>query len=191
MIDPLATWIAEFKKLPQDLTGNDSPKNIANFIDQRVTNKLDLNNSIAKFDPTPIFTWQKSIFQAVLTIIAKMPSPEVISPAIKMANAWQSATLASTFIISAGAAVSPPPPATDGIAATAVAVIDPATLALAYSGLISDLSSVGPVNMQADAELPKAIYKAFTKITYTITGIDTKPPPVGPIPIILPLTAVQ
>lgn len=191
MIDPLATWIAEFEKLPLDKTGNESPKNIANFIDLRVTNKLDLNNSIAKFSPTPIFTWKKDIFENLFKLVSLIPSIDPITPAMKIASAWQSATLASTLIISSGATVAPPPPGTNGNAATAIAVIDPPTLATAYAGLIADLSKAKPSKTKAESELAKAIYKAFTKITYTITGVDTKPPPTGPIPFTLPLTGVM
>ena len=191
MIDPLPIWLAEFEKLPQDSTGTQSPKNITDFIDQRVTGKLDLNNSIAKFTPPPQFTWQKGIFLPLYSVIAKMPAVDPITPAIKIATAWQTATAASMMILSAGSNIVPPPPGTNGIAATVVAVIDPATLATAYSTLIADLSKLKATPVAANSEFPKAMYKAFTSITFSITGIDTKPPPVGPIPIVLPLTGVM
>ena len=191
MIDPIAMWLVEFATIPPDTTGDQAPKNIADFLDQRVTAKLDLNNSIAKITPPPQFTWQKSIFQAQFMLLSKIPAVDPISPAIKIAQAWQAATMASTLMISAGAAIAPPPPGTNGIAATAVAIIDPATLAAAMSGLIADLSAAQPTPSAATSVLPKALYKAFTSITYTITGMDTKPPPTGPIPIMLPLTGVM
>jgi len=191
MIDPMATWLAEFQNIPPDTTGDLAPKNIANFVDLRVTGKLDLDNSIAKVSPPPQFTWQKAIFQAQFALLSKIPAPDTITPALKLAQAWQTATLSSTLIISAGATIAPPPPATNGQALTAVAVIDPATLALAVQGLISDLSSASPTPVQANSVLPKALYKAFTSITFTITGIDTKVPPLVPAPILLPLTKVM
>jgi hypothetical protein len=191
MIDPLPIWLAEFEKLPQDKDGTQSPKNITEFIDKRVTGKLDLNNSVAKFSPPPQFTWQKSVFQPLYAIIAKVPSPDPATPAIKIATAWQTSILASTMILSAGSSIVPPPPGTNGIAATVVAVIDPATVTLAYTTLIADLLKLKATPVAADSEFPKAMYKAFTTITYSITGIDTKPPPAGPIPIVLPLTGVM
>lgn len=191
MIDPLPTWIAEFEKLPPDTTGDQAPKNISKFIDERVTKKLDLNNSIAKISPPPQFTWQPSIFQGLFALVAKIPSIDPVIPATKIAQAWQQATLASTLVITSGASFAPPPPGTNGIAATAIAIIDPATLALAVTGLIADLVSAQPTPSAAAAVLPKALYKAFTSITFTITGMDTKPPPTGPIPIVLPITGVM
>jgi len=191
MIDPLPTWLADFALLPPDSTGSEAPKNIANFLDTKVTNKLDLNNSIAKVSPPPQFTWQKSIFQNLFALVSKIPSPDPITPAAKIAQAWQQATMASTLVISAGATIAPPPPGTNGVAATAVALIDPATLALAVTNLITDLAAAGPTPTAAASVLPKALYKAFTSITFTITGMDTKPPPAGPIPILLPITGVM
>ena len=191
MIDPLPTWLTEFEKLPPDSDGTKAPKEIANFLDQRVTKKLGLKNSPVTLSPPPQFTWQKGIFQPLFAAVAMIPSIDPLTPALKIAAAWQSATVASTMIISAGAAMNPPPPGTNGIVGTAVAVIDPATLALAVSGLISDLVSAKPAAAAAAATLPRAMYKAFTTLTYTITGIDTKPPPTGPIPFVLPLTGVM
>ena len=188
MIDPLPLWIVEYEKLPQDKTGFDSPGNITNFINDRVNQKVDLN---VKFSPPPVFTWQKAIFESLFRIISITPSLDPITPAIKVATAWQTSILASTMIISAGATMSPPPPPTNGIISIATAVIDPATVAAAFSGIIADLSSAKPSPTRLQAELPKAIYKAFTKITYTVTGIDTSPPPTGPFPFALPLTSVS
>ena len=37
---------------------------------------------------------------------------------------------------------------------------------------------------------PEAMFTAFTKLRYTITGLDTKPPPSGPIPFTFPPTPV-
>lgn len=190
MIDPLATWLSEFEKIPQDTTGDQAPKNMANFINERVTGKIDLSNSVAKFSPPPSFTWQKSTFESLFRIVSKTPSPDPITSAIKIATAWQSATLTSTMVITAGATINPPPPGTNGIAGTAIAILDPASLSLAYAGLISDLSGSKPSAARAQSKLAKAIYTAFTKLTFTITGVDTKPPPTGPIPILLPLTPV-
>ena len=66
MIDPLPVWLAEFEKLPPDADGTKAPKEIANFLDQRVTKKLGLKNSPVTLSPPPQFTWQKGIFQPLL-----------------------------------------------------------------------------------------------------------------------------
>ena len=191
MIDPLPTWLAEFEKLPPDTTGDQAPKNITDFLDARVTGKLDLNNSIAKFSPPPSFTWQKALFQTQFMLLSKIPAPDPISPALKIAQAWQTATMASTMVITAGATVLPPPPGSNGQVSVAIAIVDPATLALAVATLISDLSGAKPSPSASASVLPKALYKAFTSITFTVTGVDTKVPPLVPAPILLPLTGVM
>jgi len=194
MIDPLPIWIVEWEKLPQDSTGNDSPKNITTFLNDRVTNKLDLDNSIVKFTPPPQFTWQKGLFENLFKIISKTPSFDPITPAIKIATAWQTATLASTMMISSGAQFAPPLPPSNGIVAIAAAVIDPATLAIAYTGIIADLSSGTPAEIRSKAVFPKALFKAFSSITFTVSGIDTTLPPpagIGPVPFVYPLTKVM
>lgn len=191
MLDPLSTWLSEYEKLPVDKTGDDSPKNIANFLDQRVNKKMDLKNSTVKMTPPPQFMWAKGVFQSLFAIITKIPVPDQITPAISIATAWQSSILASGMIIQTGASMNPPPPGTNAIVGSAVAILDPPTLAAAYSTLISDLVNAKPSSKNSEAEFPKAMYKAFSSLTYTITGVDTKPPPTGPIPFTLPLTGVQ
>lgn len=189
-IDSLSIWLDEFEKIPQDPTGDLAPKYLAEFVDKRVTEKLDTDSKIVKWNPPPTYKWKKEIFEAVLRIICKAPVNAPLLPAIKMADAWQKATLASTFLIEPNAKMNPPFPATNGIGAAPVAIIDPASVALAYAYLVAQLSSVLPVPQQRGAVFPRAVRQAFLMLTYTITGIDTKPPPTGPIPFTYPLTPV-
>ena len=191
LIDALNIWLDEFEKLPDDPTGDMSPTNLANFVNVRVTGKLDTSTSIVKWDPPPSFTWQKSIFEDTLRAISKVPSSDPIIPAIKIATGWQNAVIASTVVIQPQAIMNPPFPATSGIAATAVSIIDPASVALGYAHLVAQLSGVLPVNIKKAAVFPKAIREAFLMLTVTISGVDTKPPPTGPIPFNYPMTKIQ
>lgn len=191
MIDALDIWLDEFDKLPQDPTGDMSPTNLANFVDDRVTGKLDTSTAIVKWEPAPSFTWQKSIFESTLRAISKVPSSSPIIPAIKIATGWQSATLASKVTIQPQAKMDPPFPATTGIAATATCIIDPASVALGYALLVAKLSGVIPVNTRKESVFPRAIRDAFLLVTVTISGIDTTPPPTGPIPYNYPMTKIQ
>jgi hypothetical protein len=99
LIDALDIWLDEFEKLPNDPTGDMSPTNMANFVNDRVTGKLDTSTSIVKWEPAPSFTWQKSIFEDTIRAISKIPSSDPIIPAIKIATGWQNATLASQITI--------------------------------------------------------------------------------------------
>jgi hypothetical protein len=189
--DPLDIWLDEFEKIPQDPTGDLAPKNLADFVDQRVTRKLETSSQVVQWTPAPTFTWQKATFESTLRILCKIPSVLPLTPAIQMATAWKTATLISTFMIQPQAKMNPPAPATTGIAATAGAVIDPASVELAYVYLVAQLGSVVPVSNQKGAVFPRAFRQAFLMVTYTISGIDTTPPPAGPIPFMYPMTPVQ
>ena len=189
-MDPLPVWLQEWENLPVDATGTQSPKDIANFVDERVTGKLEFG-PLAKFTPPPKFTWQKALFESALRILALVPSPDPITPRTAMANAWQTATLASLMGITApGTTINPPPPPTTGSVLTAVALIDPPTVAVAYAGFLSDLLTAPPATTPAESVFPRACFKAFTQLTFSVTGTDTTPTPAGPLPIVMPLTAV-
>ena len=190
-IDKLDIWLDKFAALPQDPTGDLAPRNIAEFVDQRVSSKLETNTNMVQWTPAPTFTWQKSIFESTLKILCKIPSPLAIIPATSLATSWQTATLASSFAIQPQAKMNKPLPATNGIAATAVAVIDPPSVALAYAYLLPQLIAVPATSDPKEAVFPKAVRQAFLMLTYTITGVDTTPTPAGPIPFLFPLTGVS
>jgi hypothetical protein len=84
-----------------------------------------------------------------------------------------------------------PFPATSGVVAASVSLIDPASVAAAFAYLVAELSGVKPVAVQKEAVFPKAVRQAFLMLTVTISGTDTKPPPAGPIPFSYPLTLVE
>lgn len=190
-IDSLDIWLDEFEKLPQDPTGDQSPRDLANYINDRVTRKMETSSSVVKWSPEPSFTWQKAIFENVLRIICKIPSPETVTPAIKLATAWKEATLISTFSIQPQAKMNPPAPATTGIAASAGAVIDPSSVALGFTYLVSQLSSILPARTRQESAFPRAFRQAFLMLTVTISGVDTTTPPAGPIPFVYPMTPVM
>lgn len=189
-IDPLPVWYNEYEKLPMDSTGLVSPKNLGKFIANRVNNKLSTQPSIVGFTPVPIFTWQSSLFIAALQIVAKTPAFEKISPAMKIASAWQSATQASTFIIQPGATYTPPLPPTNSIASTAQVIINPASIAAGYSLIVNGLSNAPMALKRSQAAFPRVLRDAFMSIKLDITGTDTSVPPAGPYPILYPMTAV-
>lgn len=190
-VDPASIWVDTFKLLPQDPTGDLAPTNIANWVNDRVEGKLETSSQVVQFTPPPQFGWQKGIFEETLKAVCKIPSPIAAAPAIKLASAWKDAALASTFTIAPGGNMNPPPSGTNGIVGEGVAVIDPPSVALAYTYLVEQLSGALPVSDRSNSVLPKAFRQAFLMLTYTISGIDTKPPPSGPIPFSLPLTPVQ
>jgi hypothetical protein len=183
--DPLSVWKSKYKDLKPDESGAVGPKNLTNFIDERVTQKLEFDPGQATLSPPPTFTWSKNIFKAALSALVATPDPA--SSKTVMATAWISATQASTMVIASGATLSPP--VGSGIIGTAVAIVDPPSVTLAGAQLLKDLLKADSPPDQADSVLPVAFQKAFAALTFSITGADATAP--TPIPIVLPLTKVK
>jgi hypothetical protein len=187
MIDPEPVWKSQFALIPQDPTGALGPFLIATYVSLRVSGKLDISPTLVKFDPPPIFTWVQPPFENALKSIATVPSVDPVTPATIIANGWAASVTTTQLIILPGALMNPPPPPTNGIVATAVAVIDPASVATGVKGIISELVSAVPVSVQADARLPIAIRDAFLGLKYIITGVDTKAPTPTPFTLNAPV----
>jgi hypothetical protein len=185
-IDPLPVWKDEFEKLGVDSTGGDSPRKITEVIDQRVTGKLSIDPKVTLFVGGATFTWQKSIFLPLFKLATAIPSPEPVTPATAIAAAWAAATQASQLNILPGP-MNPPPPGT-GILASALAVIDPPSVLLGQAAIITKLVSAPPSPTPEGNVFPVAFREAFSKVTITITGLDTTTP--TPIPFLFPLSPV-
>ena len=189
-IDPLPVWKVKFAEIPPDPTGQLSPILISAFVAERVTGKLIISPTAVEFQPPPTYAWVPTFLESTLRSLAVVPSVEPITPNTKIAQAWSQGCAAAQLIITPGAKMNPPPPGTNGIVATAAAVIDPASLTAATTSLIQELIAAPPAGTPATVVFPEAMFKAFTKLKYVITGLDTKPPPSGPIPFTFPQAPV-
>lgn len=178
MIDPLSTWISTFALLKpsSDLSWSD---NIATFTASRVV-APQLLTLTGQF----LFSFAEPIFASALKALP--PTPDKISAASAFANAWQSAILASPLVTLPGAfLLSPTPPTLFSVVASTI--VDPDSLVLATQGLTQDLVSTPP--SLDSSSYPKALYKAFTTLTYTVIGTNSVPPPAGPLPFTAPKLA--
>jgi len=188
MRDEKQIWIDEHAKLPIDKTPGAGAKRIATLLNERVTGKQSIKDATLGLSPKAKFTWQKPIFQAIMEAVVT-PALDPVVPLTILATAWGTACLASTMIITSGAEMSPPPPGTNGIVGTAIAIIDPPSVAIGQAYIIAQLLLAPKVGEQKESKFPVVMYEAFGFLTYTITGIDTKTPEqAGPVPFILPLT---
>lgn len=185
--DPESVWKDEYKKIPPATDFLSGPRNLATFVDQRVTGKLVIDPGLAKMDPPPTFTWTKALFQTQLLLLA--PTPDPISGIIKMVGAWTTATQASFLVIAPGTKIEPPPAGTNGIVGAVVAIMDPPSVTLASAAFLANMLAADAPPDQADSIFPVECFKAFSKLTFTITGIDTTAP--TPLPIVMPLTGVK
>lgn len=180
MQDPLPIWKAQYELIPKDgvLAAPQGALNIANYVSQRVTGKLTLAPIIG--GPPAIFTFNPAAFAAPLS--ALVPSPDPITGKTAMANAWQAAALASVMLVTPGAYVGAPTPAT--IFSVVACVVNPASVAAAYAALLSSMLALQATPLPS--QIPDLLYAAFASLTYNLTGLNSIPPPAGP----LPLTAI-
>jgi len=184
--DSVTIWKTEYKKLPLESKPGKGPKNLSSFIAERVASKLVINPGTLKIDPVPVFSWQKSLFETPLLALVATADP--VTPKVLLTQAWSTSILASTMTITPGSKLNPPPPGTNGIVGTALAIADPPSVALATSSFLAKLIAA-EAGSGVDSAFPEACHDAFSKITFTITGTDTTVP--TPIPFLLPLTGVQ
>jgi hypothetical protein len=181
-IDPEPIWKQQFASLAPD-SKMEWPTNIANIVDQRVTNKLQISGITGQVT----FTWQKAIFENILKTMA--PSPTTASGAQVIASAWQSATAVSTVVVAPGSSVGAPSPPTI-FSVVISSLIDPPSIAAGSQIIVAMLTASAPVQNSMDAAIGPAILKAFKLLTVSVIGINSIPPPAGPTPLNAPFLPV-
>lgn len=165
-IDSEQVWKDEFKKLPQvSSSTSDGMNNLADFVAARVAG-MKIGSPITG---TSSFTFNRSAFVSSLLSLAPVQDT---SGLIAIATAWQTSALASTMFVSPGASIGAATPATTF--AAVVTVVNPASVAAAYTILLSNLSSLQPV--AEDPMFPVYLRNAFLMIQYTLTGLNTVVP---------------
>lgn len=173
MIDPLGTWQSTF-------LGVESAADFANWIDERVTGKAELTGIIAA-TPANVFVWDKATFQSGLEA---MPLSTSQSAAMAtLAGVWESSINGTVVTIAPGDSLGAPTPATIWSVVT-TSVLDPASITAAKAALQAALISAAAVDDKANSDLPQAFRDAFLLLTATVTGLDSTPIPVGPLPLI-------
>jgi len=177
MLDPVDVWKDKFADLPK--TGDASwAKNLADYVDSLVTGKLQ----ITEISPPSTFTFQKAIFEALLTPIVFAPTPV---PQTAISVAWASAMTASTMVVASGSSIGAPAPVTT-FSAPPVTLLLPPTIVAAQAALLAQLIAAAFVSEAKEAVLPKALYEAFKAVKASVIGLDSTPTPAGPLPLILP-----
>lgn len=182
-IDPKDSWIQNVNKLPPANSLPEGAKKLADAVDGCVSGKAQLTGIVG---PPPSYTFNKALFMAGLMSMA--PVPATPAGVTSFVNAWVTAVTASTMIVSPGVSFGSPSPATT-FSVVISAVLDPPSLAAAQSSLTLELTQAGlnPVKDSKDSKIGPALYNAFKLLSYTVTGLNSIPPPAGPIPLVAPL----
>jgi hypothetical protein len=175
MLDPENTWRDRFAelKIVNDISW---ASNIASLTDELTTGKLQ----ITEITPPSSFTFNKAIFQAQLLPIVFAPTP---IPQLAIAAAWGAAMTASTMVVSSGASVGAPSPATT-FSAPPVTLLLPPTIAAAQAALAATLIAAVPVPDAKQGILGPALRTAFITVKASVTGINSITP--TPTPLVLP-----
>lgn len=184
MLDIQATWQLDWDNIPLDPIGTQGPTNIGNFIADKSDNKLSLAPPVVG---NMAFTFFKATFIAEITGLP--PTVDPVTGRTAFANAWRDAMMASIPIVPSGTYIgTPTPPTTFSAPPSATPVV-----AAGYSALLADLLSaplatgtyaaslVNP--MLVPSQFPISLRNAFLMVQYILTGIDSTPPPLGPLPL--------
>ena len=178
-IDPEGAWKSAIANIKPDSTPQWT-KAMADAVDSCCSNKAGLTGITGSVT----FTFNKALFMAQLLAVSATPLAALAAQAI--GAAWGTAMMASIILVPPGSSLGAPSPATTwSVCAT---VIDPAMVTLAQVSLIAELTTMQGVKSAQDSKLGPAIRKALLSCTATVTGVNSIPPPAGPLPLLSPLT---
>lgn len=174
-VEPLNEWKNQFENMPKTQDSSWAKK----FADTYA--KLIQN---IETDPTALvsqmqFTFQKTIFENMLMVLP--PTTSSAAGATAFAAAWEAAIIASIVAIPSGAFIPPSAPPTL-FSSVILSVIDPISIVKGKTEILKLASSQPASNAQA-SEFPVQFHKATLSLTITVTGLDSTPPPSGPLPL--------
>lgn len=183
-MDPLNIWVKEISGLKADSgKSGDWADKLADVVDQRVTGKLGVVGVIGQVS----YTFNKSIFATMLKLSS--PTPAAADAAMKIANAFEAAASASTLIVPPGSALGAPAPPTLW-SVVAVSIILPPSVSIGKGLIIQMLASSPPVPDAMASQMGPALFAAFGAMQASVTGLNSLPPPAGPLPLALPAAPV-
>jgi hypothetical protein len=176
-IKPLQDWKDALEALPK--VGDASwALAFADFYEEMIL-QITTDPSIM----TPVgftFTFNKAIFAAQLATLA--PTPDALAGITGFANAWNAAVLSTIVVVGPGTVYGSPSPATT-FSAVVTSLINPASIA-AGQAIILTLATEPPVGDPQDSKFPEKFRDATLALMIDVTGINSIPPPAGPLPLV-------
>jgi hypothetical protein len=183
-IDPLNTW----KQTLADLPKVSSPiwaLNFANWYADRIANIAPDPSALVASSFT--FVFNSATFAAQLALLP--PTLDPVSGIAGFAAAWSAAIALTiypvTLLVGPGAFIPPSTPATLFSAVTMV-MINPASLVLAQAKIM-ELVTAPVVSDPMDSVFAEKFRDATLQLSIMVTGLNSIPPPAGPLPLIAPL----
>lgn len=183
-VDSLALWKSSFKAQVPPTRGSDGAKNISDWADSMVTNKLVCQIIQG---PNIVYTFSKAIFKAQLEALT--PTNNVEEGVTNFANSWASAITSTTAVMGVGSSIGAPSNATTWSSITTTTLDTPSKTAGVNK--LKELKDSPSVSDAANSELPLKMRDAFLLHTITTVGLDSTPPAVGPLPLTDAVRAVS
>jgi hypothetical protein len=179
-IDSLAVWQSTFEALPKQA---DWTQNFVDWVDDRVTSKMELPGLFHASGTPFTFTFTKATMKTALDALTTTDDQaQAISD---FADAWGDAVTASVAVVIPLTYIGTDTPTTKWSVVTTT-LIDPASIT-AGKAVINTLASEPPA---ATSKFPEKFRDAFLSLTVTTTGLDSTPTPAGPLPLVDPARAV-
>ena len=177
--------LQEFKTTFADLPKVSDPSwagNLANWVDERVTNKMDLPGLGG---PPRVYTFNKLVFQA--SILTMLPTNDQAAAILQLANAWASAV--GQMVVAPLTYIEPQAPATTW-AVVDSSVFDAVSIEAGRQKIL-ELQNAEPVADVLESPFPIKFNEAFLLLTVTTSGQDSTPSPAGPLPLVDAARAVE
>lgn len=172
-VDSLQDWIDTYVSDVPNIVDDsgDGPGNVADWIDPRVTNKLDTPGLEGPVSGTGFtFTFNKSVFQTQLELLIGGTKTQGVN---ELAAAWESAMNASVGLVVVLTSIGTPSPTTTWSSITST-VIDPASISAGKSKILESISA--PLDKpKEESEFPVKMREAFLLLTVTTSGLDSVP----------------
>lgn len=181
MIDPLPTWKSELEAIEPAADPVTAAKNLATWYSERIAG--------IQPDPTAlvasgfVFNFALPIFQSQLLALTPVTTP--IEGIKKFADAWEAAMLATVVVVAPGSFIPPTSPPTL-FSVVLTTLIDPPSIQLGKLKIL-ELVASPPASSAPDSKFADKFFEATSLLTITVTGLDSTPPPAGPLPLTAPL----
>lgn len=176
MIDPQNAFIEKINNLPPSTNADKALQDLVDAVSSLVSAKAELTGIIG----TVSFTFEKAVFYQGLKALT--PATDRITPAQKISSAWAQAISASKMVVPPGVSFGAPTPPTL-FSAIISTTLDPDSLVLAKTELMNAIINQQPVDNYKKSDYGPAYRRAFSMLTYTVTGLNSIPPPTGPQPL--------
>ncbi len=181
-VDSLDIWKQTLEALPK--VGDVSwALNFAAWAAERVNNKIETDPTSLDSSAGFTFVFNEPVFAGALAALP--PTPSQALGIAGFAAAWETAILTTIFPatlnVAAGAFIPPQSNATLFSAVNSV-LLDPPSI-VAGKAKIMELVSAPPAGSGLDSQFAEKFREAFLELTITVVGLDSTPPPAGPLPL--------